>query len=181
MSEISEFEARITAALERIGRAVAVAEKGQVAAPTQVDGDDAQTEKLEALEKELAEEREANARLEARVKAIQRRQEIHVAGLEGEVEKLRSQLMDHDTALQKLREMNGKLRDVNIALRTANADGLADPSLINTSLQTELDALKTSREADTTEMNAILTDLRDMVARAEDLGEDDEQTPVEEV
>ncbi len=174
MSEISEFEARITAALERIGRAVAVAEES--------GGGAAASEQIAALTEELENERAASAKLEERVKAIQDRQETHVAGLEQEVEALRRQLMDHDRAMQNLRQINEELRANNAALREANAQGVGDADLINAGMQDELEALKSLRTADATELSAILTELRAVVARREPAPvADDTQVPSGEV
>ncbi|WP_066703858.1 hypothetical protein [Celeribacter ethanolicus] len=173
MSEISDFEARITAALERIGRAVAVAEERAEAAQFQADalvGGGVASEVLEAevarLNDALAEEQSANAQLEERVKAIHDRQESHVAALEDEVETLRRQLMDHDREMQKLRHVNAQLRENNAALRAANAEGLGDAGLIDEGMRAELEALKVAREVDVTELDAILTELRAVMARA---------------
>jgi chromosome segregation ATPase len=169
MSEISDFEARITAALERIGRAVAVAEERAETAQTQVEGGVA-SDVLEAevarLNDALAEEQSANAQLEARVKAIHDRQESHVAALEGEVETLRRQLMDHDREMQKLRNVNAQLRENNAALRAANAEGLGDASLIDEGMRAELEALKATRDVDVTELDALLTELRAVMTRS---------------
>lgn len=160
MSEISEFEVRITAALERIGRAVAVAEdRAENGGGAGADAGAGIAE----LTAELEAERDANAQMESRVKAIQDKQETHVATLEQEVESLRNQLIDHDRAMQKLRLVNAQLRDNNAALRAANAEGLGDATLIDEGMRSELEALKMSREADVTELDAILSELRSVV------------------
>lgn len=173
MSEISDFEARITAALERIGRAVAVAEERAEAAQSLAEASAAGGVASDVLEAEvarlndaLATEQSANAQLEERVKAIHDRQESHVAALEDEVETLRRQLMDHDREMQKLRHVNAQLRENNAALRAANAEGLADANLIDAGLRAELEALKVTRDVDVTELDAILTELRAVMTRS---------------
>lgn len=172
MSEISDFEARITAALERIGRAVAVAEERAEAA-TEAASDapaggiasaEAEAE-IARLHDALEEEKSANSQLEERVKAIHDRQESHVAALEDEVETLRRQLMDHDREMQKLRHVNTQLRDNNAALRAANAEGVGDAGLIDAGLHAEVEALRVARASDVTELDAILTELRAVVSR----------------
>ncbi|PZX14661.1 hypothetical protein [Celeribacter halophilus] len=168
MSEISDFEARITAALERIGRAVAVAEERAETIAAEAAGGIA-SEELEAeiarLRDALDEEKAANSQLETRVKAIHERQETHVAALETEVETLRRQLADHDREMQKLRLVNTQLRENNTALREANAEGLGNADLIDSGMRAELEALKVTRAADVTELDAILTELRVVMAR----------------
>lgn len=165
MSEISEFEARISAALERIGRAVAVAEERaeENAAAQDAEGGIA-TEEMEAelgrLRDALESEKDANAQLEERVKSIHERQESHVATLEAEVTQLRDQLAAHDKELLQLRRVNARLRDNNGALRDANAKSVGDVGLVNTALMTELEALKVVRAAEATELDAILTELK---------------------
>ncbi|GAA3872050.1 hypothetical protein [Celeribacter arenosi] len=170
MGEISEYEARITAALERIGRAVAVAEERADAAGDGSGG--IASEELEAevgrLREALEAEQETNSQLEARVRAIHEKQKTHVAGLEGEVERLRRQLMDHDGEMQSLRRVNAQLRDNNNALRAANEAGLADPALVNEALASELESLRVARSADALELDAILTDLKSAAAQAEE-------------
>ncbi len=179
MSEISDFEARITAALERIGRAVAVAEERAETIAAEAAGGIA-SEELEAeiarLRDALEEEKAANSQLETRVKAIHERQETHVAGLEAEVETLRRQLADHDREMQKLRLVNTQLRENNTALREANAEGVGNADLIDSGMRAELEALKVTRAADVTELDAILTELRAVMARQQQDTETVDQT-----
>ncbi|WP_417263630.1 hypothetical protein [Celeribacter sp.] len=172
MSEISDFEARITAALERIGRAVAVAEERAEAAteaasdaPVGGIASEAAEAEIARLHDALEEEKTVNSQLEERVKVIHDRQESHVAALEVEVETLRRQLMDHDREMQKLRHVNTQLRDNNAALRAANAEGVGDAGLIDAGLHAEVEALRVARESDVTELDAILTELRAVVSR----------------
>jgi hypothetical protein len=160
MSEISEFEARITAALERIGRAVATADEQNATAGQGGIATDDMVNEMGRLQEVLDVERDTNAQLENRVRAIHEKQQSHVAALEAEVEALRQQLMSHDAEMQKMRSINSQLRENNTALRTVNIDAIGDPSLVNTALITELEALKVGRDADLAELNTILTDLR---------------------
>ncbi|SEK17878.1 hypothetical protein [Pacificibacter marinus] len=160
MSEISEFEARITAALERIGRAVASADEQNVTAGQGGIATDDMVNEMGRLQEALDVERDTNAQLENRVRAIHEKQQSHVAALEAEVEALRQQLMSHDAEMQKMRSINSQLRENNTALRTVNIDAIGDPSLVNTALITELEALRVGRDADLAELNTILTDLR---------------------
>jgi len=175
MSDISELERRIHAALDRIGagleslgRAGAVDAAGMAAMagpegtgdvpPAPPDSDEATR-----LAEELAAEREANLQLEERVKAIREKQETTVARLEREVSALREELAGHSAAMQKIRRVNAQLRENNRALREANAGGLAEPHLINKSMLAELDALRSAREADRAELDEILGELAPLV------------------
>ena len=74
--------------------------------------------------------------------------------------------------MQQLREVNEKLRESNVALRDANAEGLADAELINASLMAEVEALRAGREADAAEMGAVLTQL-DAILEATAMKEED--------
>ena len=147
MSDIAELERRIASALERIGSAV----QGLGAAGS------------EALEAELAAEREANAQLEARVRAIKEKQETMVASLQDEVAALRDVLTQTDADLQRLRSVNAELRQSNAALRRANAQGVADPDLVNSAMETEIEALRELNEANRAEIDRVLSELEPML------------------
>ncbi len=85
MSDITELERRITAALDRIGTGL-----------VRIGGSgDASTEAAQ-LREALETERSANAQLEERVKAIRDRQEQTVSALEAEVARLREAAARHD-------------------------------------------------------------------------------------
>lgn len=157
MSEISELEQRITAALVRIGKGgealaaqLATAREAAQAAPA-VD----ETLLLEAREA-LETERQANAQLEERVKAIHEKLQTQVAGLESEVAALRERAGTAETELSGLREVNAKLRENNAALRAANAEGLGDAALIDAGMKAELEALSLLRAGDRAELDDIL-------------------------
>jgi hypothetical protein len=170
MSEISNYETRITAALERIGRAVVqVEERAQVQAAAQAEGGIA-TEEMVAemgrLQGALDTERAARTDMETQVRAIHQAQLDQIALLEKDAESLRSQLMVHDGELQKLRAVNGKLRENSAALRDVHASAVSDPSLINAALAVEVEALEVSRDADVAELTAIRNELRPFLASA---------------
>lgn len=75
---------------------------------------------------------------------------------------------DLEQALDRLRAVNAQLRQNNAALRRAHADGLADPDLVNTGLQLEIDALSAARAADRAEIDSILAALAPIVEETED-------------
>ena len=159
MSDISELERRITAALDRAAQAmdrlgVATASDGGVDAA--------------ALADELEAERVANAQLEERVRAIKEKQETMVAGLEGQVARLRAQVESRDGELSRLKAVGDDLRKSNQALREANASALPDPELVNGSLVVELDALRAARSADRAEIDDILATLAPVLKETSD-------------
>ncbi|MEE9387751.1 MAG: hypothetical protein V3U96_04010 [Paracoccaceae bacterium] len=154
MGDVAELENRITAALDRIGVGLDAIGKSETG------GDSGAVAKLKAA---LEAEKTANSQLEERVTAIKEKQEKLVAGLEGEVAKLRKELASHDGAVQKVKQTNLRLRENNRALRDANKQGVGDAELINTGMVAELDALRVSRETDRAELDAILLDLKPLV------------------
>lgn len=160
MSDISELERRITAALDRAGQAMDRLAASSSSEPSESDGDDAN------LAAELEAERMANAQLEERVRAIKEKQETNVTGLEAEVTRLRGSVESRDGELQRMKSVNAELRASNQALREANANGLADPHLVNKSMMSELESLRASRAADRAELDDILATLEPALKEA---------------
>lgn len=152
MSDITELERRITRALDRIGTGLdGISQPG------------GSSQELMQVREALETERTANAQLEARVKAIRDRQEQTVSALEAEVARLREASGSHEAEVQRLRRVNDQLRQNNQALREANAEGVGDAHLINSSMMTELDSLRASRAADRAELDAVLGELRPLL------------------
>jgi len=158
MSDISELERRITAALDRAGQAMNRLAASSSSEPGESDGAD--------LAAELEAERTANAQLEERVRAIKEKQETNVTGLEAEVTRLREAVESRDGELQRIKSVNVELRSSNQALREANANGLADPHLVNKSMMSELESLRASRAADRAELDDILATLEPALKEA---------------
>lgn len=149
MSEISEFESRITSALARIRRQVEALEE---------QADDG-TDTVPALRQKLEEERTVNAQLEERVRALKDRQETRIAELEAAVGSGRTRLAELDHELQRLQQVNAELRAVASEMSRALSDGVAEPELVNRAMMAELEALRATRQADRAEMEAILAEL----------------------
>lgn len=156
MSEIADLERRITDALARIGRAMEAADDAP-GSNTSGDGD------MAAMHEALAAEKEANAQLIERVKAIKEKQDTLMQQNEKLIERQRAQLATFEADVARLSRVNDQLRHNNEALRTANADGLADPHLVNKAMLTELEALRAVRTADRDEIDAILSELKPLV------------------
>lgn len=158
MSDIAEYQSRITAALDRISVAL---EAGSD------PGSASDADMAAALEAE----RTANAQLEERVRAIKEKQETTIAALEtsvtdleGEVQSLKDALADRDGGLQRMRRVNEELRRSNTALREANASGLADAHLVNTGMMAELEALRADHATTAAELAEIAVVLDPILA-----------------
>lgn len=156
MSDISELEARITTALERIGAGLGALAPAAASEPGEV----------EALTAALDEERTVNAQLEERVKAIKEKQDSTVEALSAEVERMRVLLEAEEKSLAKLRQVNTDLRSNNDALRQAVSQGVAEPHLINKSMMSELEGLRAAQHADRAELDAVLGELTGLIADA---------------
>lgn len=159
MSDITELERRISAALERIGTGLDLLGEGAGVAPVQ-GGDDGE---LAALREALDAERTANAQLTERVRAIREKQETMVEALEKKVGRLTEQLNAADLELQRQKRLNNELTDANRALSEAAQEGVAEPHLINRSMMTELEALRVARAAEMAEMEEILSELKPLI------------------
>ena len=153
MSDISDFERRITAALDRAAQALDQLSAGG-------EGD------TSALAAELEAERVANQQLEERVRAIKEKQETTVAGLEADVARLKEALSARDAEVQQIRAVNQELRTSNAALREANAQGIGEPDLVNSSMITELESLRAARAAERAEIEEILSTLEPVLKEA---------------
>lgn len=145
MSDLSELEGRITAALERAGRGIEALSKP----PETPVVDEAQVARLkEALEAEKT----ANDQLEERLRAIRDKQESQLASLHARIGAAEAEV-------ERLSAVNAELRQSNRALRAANAEGLGDAALINDALQAELEALRALRDSDRAELDGLIAEL----------------------
>lgn len=163
MSDISDFEQRINAALERIGQ-------GLDALSPADDADDAQDSvhaaALQSAQDALEAEKMANAQLEERVRAIREKQDSQVAQLETDVSDLRARNAEVEAELAGLKRVTAALRASNTDLRDANATGLGDAHLINKSMQAELETLRAQRDGDRAELDDVLATLAPLTEEA---------------
>lgn len=157
MSEIDQLEGRIAAALDRIG--AGVAKLGAVAPAASKDDS-------EDLRVQLDEERDANAQLQERVRALKDRQDSNVTHLETRVAKQAEALAAIEAELHRLRASNADLRELTAQLRSAAVDGATSPELINRAAIAEVEALSAQRAADVAEIDAILSELKPLVEEA---------------
>ncbi|MFQ3183584.1 MAG: chromosome segregation ATPase [Octadecabacter sp.] len=165
MIELPQLETRITAALDRIKTGL-----GKLTTSAQApegDGNGTPTETLYAQMAELGtklnEEQSVNAQLEERVKRLRERQDGKLAELESRVSTARTSATEMDRELQRLRQVNAELRDINVQLREAVSAAVSDPQLINNSMLVELEALRATRAADAAEMDSILLELMPII------------------
>ena len=167
MADIEELEGRILAALDRIGDGVArLPEPGALAAaaPAMAPADDS-AERIAELEGALGDERLVSAQLEERVKALKARQDETIERLRGQIEEMRAQAATTQEASERLRQANAELRDLTARLREQLAEGTAEPHLINKAMMAELEALRATRAADRAEVQAVIAELRPMIAQ----------------
>ena len=166
MSDFPQLETRITTALERIRSGL----DGFAAPPVVADAPAAvdtfeTTAKVAELTAQLDEEKTANAQLEERVKLLKERQDGKMAELESNVDAGRARSSRMDRELQRLRQVNAELRDINGQLREALTEGVSEPHLVNKAMLAELEALRATRSADAAEMDAILEELTPIIER----------------
>ncbi len=166
MSDFPQLETRITTALERIrsGLDGFAAPPVVIDAPAAVDTSET-TAKVAELTAQLDEEKTANAQLEERVKLLKERQDGKMAELESNVDAGRARSSRMDRELQRLRQVNAELRDINGQLREALTEGVSEPHLVNKAMLAELEALRATRSADAAEMDAILEELTPIIER----------------
>ncbi len=74
-----------------------------------------------------------------------------------------------DAEHQQLRQANDELRAVNAALRDANAQGVADASLIKSAMEAEISGLRAAQASDKAQVNAVLAKLEPLLANARSL------------
>lgn len=153
MSDADSLEKRLEDALYRIEAAV-----GALPDPAEAMRNQAEMEGL------LEAERETNAELIQRVKALKERQETHVAALEAKLAEARTAAGDASRAQAALKETIEELRRQIARLTEANRSMVGDPELVNTSMMAELEAMRATRRADAGEIDAILAILSEQSA-----------------
>jgi len=151
MGQIDELEQRISSALDRIGQGLeGVAQSDETPASAEVMA-------------ELDAERDANAQLEERLKALRERTSANTVQLEQKVERLQAQLAASEAQTAKLRGLNDRLQHAVEQLRRQNESMVGDPHLVNKAMMAELEALRSARAGDVAEMDAILSEMKPLV------------------
>jgi uncharacterized protein (DUF885 family) len=157
MGQLQELEQRISAAFSRISAGVVTLSAVAPADPLPVQaGRDAEVARLtEALD----EERMANAQLNERLRHVQEQGAQDAAAAQAAVDSLTRQLDAQGLDVQRLSSTVAQLREDLRRLREAAEQGIVDPHLINRAMMSELEALRTTRAAESTEMADILAAL----------------------
>ncbi|CUH62601.1 hypothetical protein TG4357_00199 [Thalassovita gelatinovora] len=158
MSDITELERRITAAMDRIAKKVEDFGQRQTDAP---DPDAEASAAGTALNEALEEEKLANAQLQERLKVLHIKLDKKDAETEQEISGLKSALADMETALEKLKSTSEDLRSVNQTLRDAQAEDIA--AALDAGLRAELEALRAERAAEAAETQAIAAALEPLI------------------
>ena len=151
MTDVKQFEQRITSALERVALGL-----DKIRAGASQD----QSDQIAALTESLDAERDANAQLEERVVALREKQDKVLARLEEEAAKLRAEADTLARENTRLANLMAAVRANNDALRTANAQGVGDPTAINDAMALELDALRADRESERAALDAVIAELQ---------------------
>ena len=149
MSDITDLERRVSAALSRIDRAL-----DAMPGPAAEDP---------ALHEALESERAANAQLMERVRAIKEKQEIILSALERKVTHLTRQLDTASRDLARQKAVNDDLVETNRMLNDALRDGIAAPGLVNAAMESELAALRAARAEELAEIEEIMAELKPLI------------------
>lgn len=171
MTQIDELQHRITAALDRVAQGVvkieARATEAASAAPALPEAD---PEEIARLKEALDEEKLANAQLEERVRKLH---DTHQAELEAAqaaapppAPQPSVDVAALDQEMQRLRQANEMLRATNEELRSALAENVGEPHLINKAMLAELESLRAARAVESAETNAILASLTPLLEAA---------------
>ena len=163
MQDVTEFERRISAALERIGRGL----DGLSAGGVPVGPAAADPAEIAALRAQLEEERTTSAQLQERLKAVKDRDGAATAQLQEKIDRLTRQLDVQGLELQRMRRTTISLRDQLRQLRETQAAAVAEPHLINKAMLTELEALRATRLTEMAELDEIAAALDDHLTEAE--------------
>jgi len=154
MSQIEDYQQRISSALARIG--TGVERLGS-------SGGGGTSEEVEKLRAALEDEQQVNAQLEERVKALKDRQDHAIAEMKADAAVGESRISQLDMDLQRLRRANEQLTQTVEILRGAIEDGVAEPHLINKAMLAELEALRASRATDVAEADAIFSAIKPLL------------------
>jgi predicted nucleic acid-binding Zn-ribbon protein len=175
MSDITELERRITAALDRIGTGL-----DGLAAPVAAGLDPAEIQesldiagaRAEQLELALSDEKLANAQLEERLKSVREKSERYASAMDIQALEQQKTTAKLDAELQRLRRASEDLRQSNLSLRDALEQGLDEPHLINKAMLAELETLRATRSVEVAQADAVLAALEPLVKRAAQDAED---------
>ncbi|SHH14451.1 hypothetical protein [Marivita hallyeonensis] len=167
MTQIDELQHRITAALDRVAQGVARLEERASAASSPAPEPQGDPEEVARLKEALEDEKLANAQLEERVRKLHEshRDELEAARASAAPGVDVSAL---DLEMQRLRQSNEMLRATNEELRSALAENVGEPHLINKAMLAELEGLRAARAVESAETQAVLASLEPLLEAAAD-------------
>ncbi len=158
MDDLQDYTRRISQALDRLAAGIEALDGMALSYPQSEPvalGED--PEKLELAEA-LAAERDANAQLAERVRALHEKQASSVAPLEARLAELTVQVDELSLELQKQKATNVQLRESLRAERESVAGAGTE----------ELVALKAARAAELAELDSILAELKPLIGEGSD-------------
>lgn len=169
MANLEKLEARLDTALDALARgggsdAAAMSERvGELEKALE-----AATQAAEQSRSALVEAEKELEALREETQAQDQLDEEDITALNRQIENLSRAQSDAFEDRRRAKQYNQHLRKLNASLRKANEENLANPELINKSLETELEQLSASRDRDLQEINDILARLQPLVEGSED-------------
>lgn len=173
MSDISDLEQRLAAALRRISTATESLPKAVIMGGSSLSIDPTRAANQKSHDVALAEVRSSLAaatskltvqeeKIEMLVQALEntRKNQVSPVGAEDSQNNfLADAFSELEVELSQLAQSNTQLREANQNLRDSNAKGLGDAGLINSGLQSGIDSLSAERAADKAHLQVLITAL----------------------
>jgi len=153
MGDIGDLERRISAAFDRIGKAL----DGPASAAD--DG---------GLREALLSERAANEQLTESLRAANERAAAEAAVAQNRIGQLTRAADAQGIELQRLRQTVTSLHESLRALQAAQTGGPVDPQLVNAAMLAELDSLRAARLTEIAQMDEILAELYPLIEELQD-------------
>ena len=173
MSDISDLEQRLAAALRRISTATESLPKAVIMGGASLSIDPTRAANQKSHDVALAEVRSSLAAATSKLTVQEEKIEMLVQELENTRENqvspvgaensqnnfLADAFSELEVELSQLTQSNTQLREANQNLRDSNAKGLGDAGLINSGLQSGIDSLSAERAADKAHLQVLITAL----------------------
>jgi DNA repair exonuclease SbcCD ATPase subunit len=173
MSDISDLEQRLAAALRRISTATESLPKAVIMGGASLSIDATRAANQKSHDVALAEVRSSLAAATSKLTVQEEKIEMLVQELENTRENqvspvgaedsqnnfLADAFSELEVKLSQLTQSNTQLREANQNLRDSNAKGLGDAGLINSGLQSGIDSLSAERAADKAHLQVLITAL----------------------
>ena len=173
MSDISDLEQRLAAALRRISTATESLPKAVIMGGSSLSIDPTRAANQKSHAVALAEVRSSLAAATSKLTVQEEKIEMLVQELENTRENqvspvgaensqnnfLADAFSELEVKLSQLTQSNTQLREANQNLRDSNAKGLGDAGLINSGLQSGIDSLSAERAADKAHLQVLITAL----------------------